>query len=289
MQIDVNTKFITLIGTPLGQSFSARVQNAGYEAAGCNMLYFYTEAGADRLPEVIRAVRALPSFIGCGVTKPCKVAVMPLLDGYDPLCRKMGSSNTVVKTADGRLIGYNTDGYGAIRSLRETLGELRGRTFFSFGAGGTARSVCFELAEAGARRIWICSRSAGCETLCAELEKFYPGVCAPVRAADRAAVAAALAGSEVVLNLTGAGMRGREEETCVDGQLLRPEQVCFDATYNPSETRFLREAREAGCRTVNGLDMFLYQGLRQIQLWTDGRCAPLEAMRRELAAILREQ
>lgn len=286
MKIDVNTKFITLIGTPLSQSFSARVQNAGYEAAGCNMLYFYTEAGVDRLPEIVRAVRALPSFAGCAVTKPCKVAVMQYLDGYDPLCRKMGSSNTVVKTADGRLIGCNTDGYGALRSLRETLGELCGRTFFSFGAGGTARSVCFELAEAGARRIWICSRSEGCETLCAELDAFYPGVCTPVRAADQAAVEAALAESEVVLNLTGAGMRGREGETCVDGRLLRPEQFCFDATYNPSETRFLREAREAGCRTVNGLDMFLYQGVRQIELWTDGRCAPLDAMRRELTDIL---
>ena len=288
MKVDINTKFITLIGTPLGQSFSAQMQNAAYESADCNMLYFYSEVGNDHLREAIDAVRYMPSFAGCAVTKPNKVEVMRYLDDFDPLCRKMGSSNTVVKTADGRLVGYNTDGYGALRSLREELGELGGKTMFSFGAGGTGRSVCFELANAGAKRIYICSRSGGCEELCAELNRYYPDVCVPVRAADEEAVAKALAESDIVLNLTGAGMRGKEDTTCVDRKYLKSGHVCFDATYNPPETRFLREARERGCKTINGLDMLLYQGVRQIELWTDGQCAPLDAMRSELTTIMEE-
>ena len=289
MKVDINTRFITLIGTPLSQSFAARMQNAAYESAGCNMVYFYAEVGNGRLADAINAVRYMPAFAGAAVTKPNKVEVMRYLDDFDPLCKKMGSSNTVVKTAEGRLIGYNTDGYGALRSLKEELGDLRGTTVFSFGAGGTGRSVCFELANAGAKRIYICSRSAACEELSAALNKFYPGVCFPVRAANGEAVAAALEETDIILNLSGAGMHGKEDSTCVDKKYLKPGQVCFDATYNPSETRFLREAKEAGCRTVNGLDMFLYQGLRQIQLWTGGRCAPLEAMRKELADIMAEQ
>lgn len=289
MKIDINTRFITLIGTPLSQSFAARMQNAAYESADYNMVYFYTEVGNDRLSDAVNAVRCLPAFAGAAVTKPNKVEVMRYLDDYDPLCRKMGSSNTVVKTAEGRLIGYNTDGYGALRSLRESVGELKGKTMFSFGAGGTGRSVCFELADAGAKRIYICSRSGACEELSAELNKYYPGVCVPVRAANEDAVAKALDETDVVLNLTGAGMRGKEDATCVDKKYLKSEHICFDATYNPSETRFLREAKEIGCKTINGLDMFLYQGLRQIQLWTGGRRAPLEAMRKELAAIMEEQ
>ena len=289
MKIDINTRFITLIGTPLSQSFAARMQNAAYESADYNMVYFYTEVGNDRLSDAVNAVRCLPAFAGAAVTKPNKVEVMRYLDDFDPLCRKMGSSNTVVKTAEGRLIGYNTDGYGALRSLRESVGELKGKTMFSFGAGGTGRSVCFELADAGAKRIYICSRSGACEELSAELNKFYPGVCVPVRAANEDAVAKALDETDVVLNLTGAGMRGKEDATCVDKKYLKSEHICFDATYNPSETRFLREAKEIGCKTINGLDMFLYQGLRQIQLWTGGRRAPLEAMRKELAAIREEQ
>ena len=287
--IDIDTRFITLIGTPLNQSFAARMQNAGYASAGFNMVYFYTEAGIDRLPGVIGAVRCMPAFAGAAVTKPNKVEVMRYLDGFDPLCAKMGSSNTVVKTAEGRLIGYNTDGYGALRSIRESVGDVEGKTMFSFGAGGTGRSVCFTLADAGVKRIYVCSRSDACEKLSAELNGYYPDVCVPVRAADEPAVAKALEGTDVILNLSGAGMRGREESTCVDKKYLKREHVCFDATYNPTETRFLREARELGCKTVNGLDMLLYQGLRQIQLWTGGRCAPLEAMRRELAAIVEEQ
>lgn len=286
MRIDINTRFITLVGTPLAQSFAARMQNAGYEAAKYNMVYFYSEVGCEHLPDVINAVRHIPSFAGCAVTKPNKVEVMRYLDDYDPLCKKMGSCNTVVKTAEGRLIGYNTDGYGALRSLREALGELAGKVMFSFGAGGTGRSVCFELAEAGAKRIYICSRSAACQELAAEINRYYPDVCRPVRAAAEEDVAKALAETDVILNLSGAGMSVKEDLTCMDKKYFRPDHICFDATYNPPETRFLREAREKGCRTINGLDMSLYQGLRQIQLWTGGQCAPLEAMRNELAEIM---
>ena len=289
MKVDIDTRLITLIGTPLSQSFAARMHNAGYAASGCNMFYFYSEVGSEHLADVIRAVRCIPAFAGCAVTKPHKVEVMRYLDGFDPLCKKTGSCNTVVKDAAGRLIGYNTDGYGALRSLKEQLGEVAGKVMFSFGAGGAGRSVCFELAEAGAGRIYVCSLCADCEELCAELDRCYPGVGRPLRVSDAAGVAKALADSEVILNLSGAGMRGRENETCMDQKHFRPEHICFDATYNPGETRFLREARERGCRTINGLDMALYQGLRQIELWTDGRCSPLEAMRRELADILAER
>lgn len=289
MKVDIDTRLITLIGTPLSQSFAARMHNAGYAAAGCNMFYFYSEVGSEHLAEVINAVRCIPAFAGCAVTKPHKVEVMRCLDDFDPLCKKTGSCNTVVKDDAGRLIGYNTDGYGALRSLKEQLGEVEGKVMFSFGAGGVGRSVCFGLAEAGAGRIYVCAPCADCEELCADLDRCYPGVSLPLRLSDEAGVAKALAESEVILNLSGAGMRGRENETCMDQKHFRPGHVCFDATYNPGETRFLREARESGCRTINGLDMSLYQGLRQIELWTGGRCSPLEAMRRELADILAEQ
>ena len=290
MQVDINTKFITLIGKPLSQSFAARMQNAGYRSSDYNMIYFYTEADETHLSDIINGIRYMPAFAGCAVTKPNKVEVMQYLDDFDPLCKKIGSSNTVVKTEKGNLIGYNTDGYGALRSLKEEGCEIKGKVMFSFGAGGTGRSVCFELADEGAKKIYISSRSEACEVLCKEMDEYYPGVCVPVRAADEGAVAKALAETDIVLNLSGAGMRGKEDTTCVDKKYLRPEHICFDATYNPPETRFLREAKEAGCKKViNGLDMSLYQGLRQIQLWTGGKCAPLDAMRKELLTIMEEQ
>ena len=85
------------------------MQNAGYEAAGLNMLYFYTEVDKDHLGDVVNGLRYM-NFAGFAVTKPNKVRVLRYLDELDPLCKKMGASNTVVKTPEGKLIGYNTDG-----------------------------------------------------------------------------------------------------------------------------------------------------------------------------------
>lgn len=289
MQFNIDSRVIALIGTPLGQSFAARMQNAAYNAAGFNMAYFYCEADSTHLREIINGIRYIPTFIGCAVTKPNKVEVMQYLDDYDPLCKKMGSSNTVVKTAEGHLVGYNTDGYGALRDLKEKGCAIKDQVMFSFGAGGTGRSVCLELAEAGAKKIYISSRSEMCESLTAEINKFYPGVCVAIRASEEDKIAAALEETDVILNLSGAGMKGKEGYTCVDKKFLKPRHVCFDATYNPPVTRFLKEAEEAGCKTINGLGMTLYQGLRQIQLWTGGKAVPLDVMRNELETILKER
>lgn len=111
MKVDINTKMITLLGLPLTQSFAARMQNKGYEAAGLNMVYFYTETDNEHLGDIVNGLRYM-NFAGFAVTKPNKVKVLEYLDELDPLCQKMGSSNTVVKTPEGKLIGYNTDGVG---------------------------------------------------------------------------------------------------------------------------------------------------------------------------------
>ena len=289
MQIDINSRLIALIGTPLSQSFAARMQNAAYNAAGFNMVYCYCEADSSHLKEIIDGIRYMPTFLGCAVTKPNKENVMQYLDDFDPLCKKIGSSNTVVKTAEGRLVGYNTDGYGALRDLKEHKTPIKDHVMFSFGAGGTGRSVCMELAQEGASKIYLSSRSDKCEKLSEEINNFYPGLCVPIRAADESAIAKALEETDVILNLSGLGMKGKEEYTCVDKKYLNPKHVCFDATYNPAETRFLKEAKEVGCTTINGLGMSLYQGLRQIQLWTGGKAVPLDVMRETLMTILAEK
>ena len=108
MKVDIDTKFITLLGKPLHQSFSARMQNAAYKAMGRNLLYFYTEAEEKQLEDIIKGIRNMP-FVGFAVTKPNKVRVLKYLDELDPLCEKMGACNTVA-ICGGKLKGYNTDG-----------------------------------------------------------------------------------------------------------------------------------------------------------------------------------
>lgn len=285
MRIDINTKMITLLGTPLGQSFAARMQNRAYEAAGLNMVYFYTETDERRLGDIVNGIRYM-NFAGFAVTKPNKVKILPYLDELDPLCRKMGSCNTVVKTPDGRLIGYNTDGLGFLISLKEE-GKLAaaGGSFFCIGSGGVGRAICSGLAYHGAEKIYVTDvdERAG-ESLVRDINLNFAPVARFVKPGDFSK----LGECEVVVNASGIGMGASAGLSPLPKEYIREGQFYFDACYNPEKTQFLLDAEECGCRILNGLGMSLYQGAAQIQLWT-GKKAPVDVMRQELLDILAEK
>lgn len=282
--IDINTKFIMLIGTPLKHSFAARMQNGGYEAAGLNMCYCYCETGNEHLGDIVNGLRWMPNIAGFAVTKPNKEKVLPYLDELDPLCEKMGACNTVLRKEDGTLVGYNTDGVGFITSLREEAGiDVRGKSFFCIGSGGAGRAICSVLAYNGAKKIYVTARhQENADKLADDLNRNFAPVAESVPYGDFSLVK----DCDVVMNASGVGM-GKGGESPMPKELMLPGQLYFDATYNPSKTQFLMDAEEKGCRILNGLGMSLYQGVAQIKIWT-GREAPVEAMRQELIDILRE-
>ena len=284
MKVDINTKMITLLGTPLGQSFAARMQNAGYEAADLNMLYFYTETDQEHLGDIVNGIRHM-NFAGFAVTKPNKVRVLRYLDELDPLCKKMGASNTVVKTADGKLVGYNTDGIGFYTSLTEEGGvDVKNSTFFCFGAGGAGRAMCSVLAYYGAKKIYITDFFEPCaQALVDDINNNFAPIAEFVHHGDTAKVPEC----DVIMNASGVGMGKSIGQSPVAKEILKPNQFCFDACYNPAKTQFLLDAEAQGCKILNGLGMSLYQGAAQIELWT-GSKAPVEAMRQELLKILEE-
>lgn len=285
MNVDINTKMITLLGKPLAQSFAARMQNAGYEAAGLNMLYFYTEVEKDHLGDVVNGLRYM-NFAGFAVTKPNKVRVLRYLDELDPLCEKMGASNTVVKTEDGKLIGYNTDGVGFYTSLVEE-GKIKvdESVFFCFGAGGAGRAMCSVLAYHGAKKIYITDFYEPCaQALVDDINTNFAPVAELVHHGDFAKVAAC----DVVMNASGIGMGATIGQSPMPEEYVNASQFYFDACYNPDKTQFLMNAEAKGARVLNGLGMSLYQGAAQIELWT-GKKAPVDAMRKELLDILAEK
>lgn len=285
MKVDINTKMITLLGTPLSQSFAARMQNKGYESAGLNMLYFYTETDNEHLKDIVNGLRYM-NFAGFAVTKPNKVKVLEYLDELDPLCKKMGSSNTVVKTPEGKLIGYNTDGIGFYTSLKEDTGIQADQcVFFCFGAGGAGRAMCSVLAYNGARKIYITDAFEDCaKSLVEDINKNFAPVAEFVKHEDYTKLAAC----DVVMNASGVGMGHSIGQTPLPKEYIKQGQLFFDACYNPAKTQFLMNAEEKGCKILNGLNMSLYQGVAQIELWT-GKKAPTEAMRQELMDILAEK
>ena len=285
MEINIDTKLITLIGTPLGQSFAARMQNAGYEAAGMNMRYFYCETDDSHLGQIMDGIRYMPSFAGCAVTKPNKVKVLQYLDELDPLCKKMGACNTVVKTPDGKLRGYNTDGSGFYISLTQEAGfDIQGKTFFCFGAGGAGRAICSVLAYYGAGKIYVTDiLEDSSKALVDDINENFAPVAQLVAHQDYSKIAQC----DMVINASGIGFGKTIGQTPMPVEHIQPDQFYFDAAYNPEKTQFLMNAEQKGCRILNGLGMSLYQGVAQIELWT-GKQAPVDAMRQELLNILAE-
>jgi len=285
MIANINTKFITLLGMPLSQSFAARMQNAAYKAMGENMLYFYTEVENDHLGEVVAGLRNMP-FAGFAVTKPNKVEVLKYLDELDPLCEKMGASNTVA-IRDGKLIGYNTDGVGFWRSLIEETGmDVTEKTFFCAGAGGAGRAMCSILAYNNAKKIYIYDAfDSSAKELVEDINKNFAPIAEHIPFAENEKAMQIAHECDVLMNATGLGMYKTADKTPFPKEIIRAEQVCFDATYNPAETIFLRQAKEVGCKTINGLGMSLYQGAAQIEIWT-GKEAPVSVMHQELMDIL---
>jgi shikimate dehydrogenase len=271
MRPDAKTRLCGIIGNPVEHSLSPAMHNAAFEHLGLNFAYL-----AFRVTDVegaVRAVRAL-DIRGLSVTVPHKVAVIPFLDEIDPVAKAIGAVNTLVNDG-GRLKGCNTDWTGFVRSL-ETHVPATGRRVALLGAGGAARAIAFGLREKGAT-LTILNRAEEIDmarALAAEIGCPY---------GDLGRIDA-VTGADIVVNATSVGMAPLLDRTPVDPACLRPEQVVVDIVYNPMETRFLREAKARGCRTVPGYEMLLLQGVTQFELWT-GKAAPVELMR----SILKER
>ena len=281
--IGPQTRLFGVIGDPIAHSLSPAIHNAAYRAMGLDALYvsFRVPAGSDAA-EFIRR-HADSGFEGLSVTLPHKLAALGAADEVDPVARSIGAANTVT-VRDGRLLADNTDADAAVGELARAFrgldrtdrtdptdpsDRLKGKTVLVLGAGGAARAVAWGLAARGRSRVVIANRSRERgEKLAAEL-----------RAEFRPLDALGDLAYDAVVNTTPQGMHPDVDATPLPAELIRPGSVVFDTIYNPLETRLLREAKERGARTVDGLGMFVAQGARQVELWT-GRVAPREVMRR---------
>lgn len=259
------TKLLAFLGTPLKQALSPRLLNALFAQNGLDYFYLPIDTAPAELDAVLASLR-VSNLRGFAVTKPHKVSVLPYLDDLDATASRSGACNTIV-CRGGKWVGYNTDGIGAVEALKlEGRVRIQDETFLCIGAGGTARAMCFELALRGAKRVYVFTRSDACEALATEFNRAFPGTFAALRANEENYLRVAQR-CGVILNLSGSGMFPHVDETPFPKEAFHPGQVCFDAVYNPSPTRFLREARETGCRIINGLGMLQYTVAKQLELW----------------------
>ena len=267
--IDANTSLLGLIGNPVAHSLSPLMHNQALEATGCNAVYLafcVTDLGA-----ALKSINAL-NVKGLSVTLPHKVAVLEYLDDIDDLATKIGAVNTIANH-NGKLTGYNTDCQGAINALQNRT-TLDGKSVAIIGAGGAARAIGFGLAtDAGRLTILNRTRQSG-ERLAADLQaEFLPlDECQPKR-------------YDILINTTPVGMHPDTAATPIAKQALSNEMVVMDIVYHPLNTRLLKEADDKGCLTINGVDMFVFQGAHQFELWT-GKKAPVAVMRQTVLQAL---
>jgi shikimate dehydrogenase len=266
-----------LIGWPVEHSLSPAMHNAAFEALGLGWRYELLPVPPGQLGVALEGLRT-GNFRGGNVTVPHKSAVMAFLDEIDDAARAIGAVNTI--TVQGRRWrGYNTDAAGFVRALREAGMDVAGQRALLLGAGGTARAVAYALAGAGCA-VAIHNRTASrAAELVRDLQ--HLGLGAPVSwVADETDLEEPdLARFDLLVNATAAGMWPNSEVTPWPEALAMPSHwTVFDLVYNPLETHLLRQARQAGAKTIDGLGMLVWQGALAFELWT-GQEPPADLMR----------
>lgn len=271
--IDARTELYGVIGNPVHHSLSPVIHNRAFKQIGWNAVYLAFEV--KDLEEALRGIRGL-EVRGVSVTIPFKTAVVPLLDEVEGLARKIGAVNTIVNRA-GKLIGYNTDCDGALEALEEKT-SLRGKKIILVGAGGAARAIGFGLKERQCHLI-VVNRSKKGERLSKKLG------CQYLPLSSLARMRAGELEADVIINATSLGMYPRDGETPIPKGLLQKGMTVMDIVYQPLRTRLLREAKQRGCITVNGLEMLMRQAAAQFEMWT-GRRLEIGQIKRALLRTL---
>lgn len=261
-----------VMGDPILQSKSPAMHGAGLRAAGLNGVYVPLHVKPEHLEEAVNGIRAL-GFRGVNVTVPHKVEVMKYLDMVDESAVQIGAVNTIVNE-NGRLKGYNTDGIGYIRSLKEeVIPDLGGKKVLVLGSGGAARGIIYALLQENPALVTVANRTA---SKAVDLANEWNHL-GPIEGCGMDELPSRMNNIDVLINTTSVGMYPYLDETPVDPELIPSGIVVSDLIYNPLRTKLLVQAELKGCRVHNGIGMFVYQGSYAFEYWT-GQSAPVSAM-----------
>jgi shikimate dehydrogenase len=282
MNISGKTKICSLIGDPVEHTMSPAMHNAAYKKLGLDYAYIPFNVKQGGLDKAVEGLRAL-NVTGFNVTIPHKVAVIPLLDGLDPLAEKIGAVNTVVNDG-GKLLGYNTDAEGFLQALLENGIKPKGKKVIVLGAGGASRAISYMLAKNSAR-VTIANRLQELDWAVAISKLILRDFHQEVQVFELGQLAMAIDNTDLLVNATSVGMSPDKEASPVPTVLLKKVPVVFDIVYNPLETRLLREAKAAGAKIISSVDMLAWQGALAFEKWT-GQKAPLDLMRGEAVKML---
>ena len=263
-ELNFKQELTAAFGQPIAENPTQAMIEAAYRHHGLDWRYLTIEVAAAGLGDAVRGARAM-GFAGFNCTIPHKVAVIEHLDGLGESAALMGAVNTIVRQGD-ELVGENTDGKGFLRSLR-TVTEPEGKRAVIFGAGGAARAISVELAMAGIAELRIVNRTPKRGQELADLVAERLKI--PVEFVAWEGDYDVPPQTDVLVNATSIGLFPNvDQRVPVNLETLDPAMVVCDAIPNPPQTPFLREARQRGCTTLDGLGMLVQQGVIAFRLWT---------------------
>ena len=275
MRISATTRACALIGDPVEHSLSPVMHNAAFENLNMDFVYLAFRIKKDELEGAMAGINGL-SIHGLNVTMPHKKAVMEYLNEVDPTAKSIDAVNTILNV-NGRLMGYNTDGIGALKALKGSGIILENKKLVLLGAGGAGKSIAFHVAQETGELV-ILNRTLGkakelADSLHRKLNrKVTAGSLSPETLMRE------LSDAHILINATSVGMYPRVDASPVDQKLLRPDLCVMDIVYNPVVTNLARDAGSLGAKVVSGVDMLVYQGAASFEIWMN-RPAPVEAMK----------
>src|SRR5260370_22324823 len=272
-QVDAATKVYGVAGDTVSHSLSPLMMNTALRRESITAVYMHLHAHT--MKDLMHCVREI-HIHGLSITMPFKEAIMEHLDNTDALSAKVGACNTVVRSQDGKLYGFNTDVFGVLRLVEPGI-SLDGARILVIAGGGAARAAVFGLRERNAQ-VFIMNRSAGpAEKLARQAKAKY---------IQRSALKKM--DFDVIINATPIGMDEVPSKKNGDSPLSEKEikaRYLMEMIYNPIETRLVKIARAKNIHIISGVEMFAHQGARQFEIWT-GKPAPFDEMYRVVLASL---
>jgi shikimate dehydrogenase len=282
---------LAVLGSPVEHSLSPAMHNAALEALGSDVRYAKIECPPEDLAEAVDCARRA-NFLGLNLTIPHKFAALELCTELDDTTRQLGAVNTLL--FDGsRTAGFNTDGPGLVRAIREVFSfDLRDLRVMVLGAGGGAGSAAaLQCALEKCPRLVLVNRTenkahdiAQRATQILHTDRLEgPEDPVTVIPLEESALREQLTRTDLVINATSLGMK-RTDPRLIPAAILTPDLMVYDMIYRPSVTRLLEDAKSTGARTANGLSLLLHQGALSLEIWLN-RPTPLDVMRRALDRV----
>lgn len=226
-------KWFAVIGDPIEHSKSPAMHNVWFEEMAIDAAYIPVHVPSHQLEAAIAGLKTLGAS-GWNVTIPHKTAIIPYLDELDELAEKMGAVNTVVRTKEGKLKGYNTDGLGFVRSLEEAVGKShKDKPVLLIGAGGAARGIAFAMQQQGYTNLTIANRTVA--NAQAMIDELGTG-----RAISLAQAEESLADFGILVQMTSAGLVTGDFSMPFSLNRLAKGAIVADIVYNPLMTPFYK-------------------------------------------------